>query len=81
MLGGDWNSIILKTDSTKNPEAKRSPCLWHLVSAFELQYSHKLLHPRSNDYSNYYDNDRYGSEANRIDRQYKYGNISPVKSK
>ena len=34
IIGGDWNSIILNTDCTKNPEAKISPCFRRLVSAF-----------------------------------------------
>ena len=80
ILGGDWNSIILKNDATRNPEAKMSSGLRRLVSAFELKDSHKLLHPRTKDYSRYYKNDKYGSGATRIDRIYIYGDINVSKS-
>ena len=80
IIGGDWNSIILKSDCTKNPEAKISPCFRRLASVLELCDSHRSVHPRSNDFSRYYVNDRFGSGATRIDRLYSYGNINPIKS-
>ena len=54
--------------------------LRRLVSAFDLKDSHKLLHPRTKDYSRYYKNDKYGSGATRIDRIYIYGGINVSKS-
>ena len=52
--GGDWNSIISKSDASNAPESKMSPELKRLVSLMDWKDSHRILHPFSYDYSHYY---------------------------
>ena len=54
-IGGDFNCIISKTDATKYPESKMSPCLTRLVKTFNLTDSFRALHPKAAVFSRYYE--------------------------
>ena len=51
VIGGDWNSIIAKEDCTRYPEAKMSPCLKRVVSAFSWKDVFRALHPEDKAFS------------------------------
>ena len=74
-IGGDWNSIVEKSDATVHPESKMSNCLKRVLKTFELKDSFRSLYPKTEAFSRYYGDSR-GHGASRIDRQYHYGNIS-----
>ena len=80
-LGGDFNCIINKVDATRNPESKLSPSLKRLVKTFSWQDSFRALYPSVNTFSRYYDSDRYGEGATRIDRSYHFGGIKVLEAK
>ena len=75
--GGDFNCITNKQDATNYPEQKMSPCLKRLISAFDWNDSFRSLHPTTTIFSRYYES-RGTSGASRIDRQYHWGDISPL---
>ena len=77
--GGDFNCIDKKQDATKNPETKISPSLVRLVKAFDWADSFRYIHPTATTFSRYYET-RGTSGASRIDRQYHWGNITPVQA-
>ena len=68
--GGDFNSIIVISDSKKNPQSKMSPSCRNLVSAFSWIDSYRRLHPKTNQFSRYQNTDADG--ATRIDRSYQW---------
>ena len=80
-VGGDWNSIISQEDATKNSSSKLSPSLKRLAKTFSWTDSFRKLHPNSQVYSRYYDHNKYGEGATRIDRQYSWGNIEIIEAK
>ena len=80
ICGGDFNSITEKVDASRNPESKMSPSLRRLVSTFSWVDSYRALHPTTRSYSRYYDSDRYGEGASRIDRSYHWGNITVLEA-
>ena len=75
-MGGDFNCIINKADATHNPDSKISPSLKRLVKPFDMKDSFRELHPASANFSRYYENDRTGEGASRIDRNYHWGQLS-----
>ena len=75
IISGDFNCIIEKQDATRNPENKISPSLKRLCKAFSWTDSFRKLFPLSQCFSRYYDSDRFGEGATRIDRTYHYGDI------
>ena len=75
-ISGDFNCITDKKDATKNPESKLSPSLKRLMTTFSWSDSYRKLFPDSQSFSRYYDNDRFGEGATRIDRTYHYGEIA-----
>ena len=77
-LGGDFNCITCKEDATRNPESKISPSLKRLIRTFSWQDSFRTLYPSSKVFSRYYDSDRHGAGATRIDRSYHYGAIEVI---
>ena len=80
-LGGDFNCIIALQDATKNPESKISPGLKRLVNTFTWKDSFRSLYPNSLIFSRYYESQRYGEGASRIDRNYHYGDIEIIEAK
>ena len=80
-LGGDFNCIIALQDATKNPESKISPGLKRLVNIFTWKDSFRSLYPNSLIFSRYYESQRYGEGASRIDRNYHYGDIEIIEAK
>ena len=70
LIGGDWNNIICKSDCTRHPEAKISPCLKRVVNTFSWSDTYRCLYPDSMCFSHLYSNDRHGNGATRIDRSY-----------
>ena len=80
-IGGDWNSIICHQDATKNVSAKMSSSLKRLVKTFSWMDSYRQLYPKSLVYSRYYDHNKYGEGATRIDRQYYWGDIKIIEAK
>ena len=81
IVGGDWNCIIAKEDCTKYPEAKMSPCLKRLVNNFEWKDTFRTLHPEVRSFSRFYNNNRSGEGATRIDRSYYYGDLEPIEAR
>ena len=81
VAGGDWNCILSESDATKNPQQKMSKSLKRLVKNFNWKDSFKLLHPHSKEFSRYYESDRYGDGATRIDRQYHWGDINVLEAR
>ena len=79
-IGGDLNCIIDKKDATKHPDAKMSPSLKRLVKAFHWQDCFRELHPVDLIFSRYYANTR-AEGATRIDRLYRWGEISVGEAK
>ena len=77
-IGGDWNSIIKENDATKNSTQKISPSLRRLVKNFKWSDSFRELHPNSLTFSRYYDHNKFGEGATRIDRQYYWGDIEII---
>ena len=75
--GGDFNCIINKQDASNNPEQKMSPCLKRLVAAFDWKDSYRSLNPTTSMFSRYYET-RGVTGASRIDRQYHWGDITPL---
>ena len=75
-ISGDFNCITEKKDATKNPENKISPSLKRLIKTFSWIDSYRHLFPTSNCFSRYYDNERFGEGATRIDRVYHFGDIA-----
>ena len=74
-ISGDFNCITDKQDATRNPEAKLSPSLKRLMKTFCWTDSFRRLFPNTRQFSRYYEHDRFGEGATRIDRVYQYGNI------
>ena len=74
-LGGDFNCITSKEDATKNPEAKISPSLKRLIKTFSWQDSFRGIYPTEKIFSRYYDSERFGEGATRIDRSCHYGSL------
>ena len=74
-ISGDFNCITDKQDATRNPEAKLSPSLKRLMKTFCWTDSFRRLFPNARQFSRYYEHDRFGEGATRIDRIYQYGNI------
>ena len=72
-VGGDFNSIIIISDSKKNSQSKMSPSCRNLVNAFSWIDSFCRLHPNSTQFSRYQNTDADG--ATRIDRSYQWGDI------
>ena len=64
------------SDATKNTAQKMSKSLKRMVKNFNWIDSFRSLHPHSKSFSRYYESDRYGEGATRIDRQYHWGDIS-----
>ena len=71
--GGDFNSIIIISDSKKNSQSKMSPSCRNLVNAFSWIDSFGRLHPKTIQFSRYQNTDADG--ATRIDRSYQGGDI------
>ena len=44
-MGGDWNSITLKTDCTRYPDNKMSLAVAKMVQTFKFVDSYKSLYP------------------------------------
>ena len=74
-ISGDFNCITEKKDATRNPESKISPSLKRVIKAFSWSDSFRKLFPQSESFSRYYDNDRFGEGATRIDRIYHFGEL------
>ena len=70
------NSIINKEDATHNPESKMSPCMKRLVKTYNWKDSFRILHPEAKTYSRYYNHDRTGLDASKIDRCYHWGDLT-----
>ena len=77
---GDFNCIIDKKDATRNQAEKMSPSLKRLVSTLEWKDVFRLLHPNDLVFSREYDNAVHGAGATRIDRCYKYGDVTTVEA-
>ena len=75
-ISGDFNCIIEKRDATRNPDTKMSPGLKRLVKIFSMTDSFRQLFPSKHSFSRYYDSDRFGEGATRIDRTYHYGDVA-----
>ena len=75
VTGGDWNCIISDSDATKNTAQKMSKSLKRMVKNFNWIDSYRSLYPHSKSFSRYYESDRFGEGATRIDRQYHWGDI------
>ena len=68
-VGGDWNSIVIKSDCMRNPESKMSPALAKLIKTFQYTDSFKAVFPHDTiTKSHYYDFPKPG--GTRIDRLY-----------
>ena len=80
-VGGDWNSIIQDIDATRNTSQKMSPSLKRLVKNFNWSDSFRVLYPKALTYSRYYDHNKYGEGATRIDRQYFWGDVAIKEAK
>ena len=80
-VGGDFNSIIQKEDATHNQESKMSPSLKRLVSTFHWKDSFRVLHPQAKEFSRYYNHDKSGPGASRIDRCYQWGPLKVINTK
>ena len=80
MVGGDLNSIIHKDDASRNPDTKLSPSFRRLVSTFSWVDSYRALYPTTRSYSRYYDSDRFGEGASRIDRCYHWGGVTVLEA-
>ena len=74
-IAGDFNCITDKKDATRNQENKISPSLKRLIKTFSWTDSFRKLFPESVSYSRYYDSERFGEGATRIDRIYHYGSL------
>ena len=77
-VGGDFNSIIVISDSKKNAQQKMSPSCRNLVNSFSWVDSYHRLHPNVNQFSRYQPNNADG--ATRIDRSYQWGEITALES-
>jgi exonuclease III len=75
-ISGDFNCITDKKDATRNPENKMSASLKRLVKTFSWRDSYRHLFPNAQNFSRYYDSDRFGEGATRIDRTYYYGDVA-----
>ena len=73
-IGGDWNSIINKSDATNNAASKMSPNLSRLCKTFKWRDSYSVGVGNVSVYSHY-----YKQGATRIDREYNWGDISVKK--
>ena len=80
IAGGDFNCIIHKKDATKNPEQKISPSLRRLTETFSWEDSYRSLYPTNTIYSRYYESDRHGEGASRIDRAYHWGGVEVLEA-
>ena len=80
-IGGDFNCILSKDDATKNPDNKMSPSLKKLVQTFSWKDSFRVLHPKAQIFSRYYESAAYGEGATRIDRNYNYGDLKISEAK
>ena len=78
--GGDWNCIADVNDATKNENNKISKSLQRLIKTFNWVDSFRHLHPKSKEFSRYYDNSVHGSGATRIDRLYHHGPLKIVEA-
>ena len=76
VVGGDWNCIISESDATKNAAQKMSNSLKRLVKNFDWKDSFRSLYPHAKQFSRYYESDRFGDGATRIDRQYHWGGLA-----
>ena len=76
--GGDFNSIIVISDSKKNSQSNMSPSCRNLVNAFLWIDSYRRLHLKKIQFSRYQNTDADG--ATRIDRFYQWGNIIATES-
>ena len=76
VVGGDWNCIISESDATKNAGQKMSKSLKRLVKNFDWKDSFRSLIPHAKQFSRYYESDRFGDGATRIDRQYHWGGLA-----
>ena len=52
-----------------------SPSLKRLIRTFSWKDSFRTLFPKSKSFSRYYDNERFGEGATRIDRIYQFGDM------
>ena len=68
-IGGDWNSITHEIDATRNTSQKMSPSLKRTIKTFSWKDSFRVLHPKDKIFSRYYEHNKYGEGATRIDRQ------------
>ena len=76
--GGDFNYIIVFSDSKKNSQSKMSPSCCNLVSTFSWIDSYCRLHPKTVQFSRYQNTDADG--ATRIGRSYQWGDIVVTES-
>ena len=79
-IGGDWNSITHEIDATKNTAQKMSPSLKRLITTFSWTDSFRYLHSKSQTFSRYYEHNKFGEGATRLDRQYHWGNVTVVEA-
>ena len=75
LWGGDLNCITKHLDCTNNPASKMSPCLSRLLQTFSHSDCFRDLYPDKAAFSRFY-NGTGGVGATRIDRSYKWGDIS-----
>jgi exonuclease III len=80
-IGGDLNCISNKEDATHNPESKISPSMKRLVKTFNWTDSFRTLYPNDKVYSRYYNHERIGQGASRIDRCYHWGELKVQEAK
>ena len=73
-MGGDFNCIVDKRDATKYPESKMSRGLQRLIKLKDWQDSYRAIHPNTQAYSRYYENER-AEGATRNDRSYHFGGL------
>ena len=73
VAGGDWNCIVSESDATKNASQKMSKYLKRLLKVFNWKDSFRSVHPDAKVFSRYYESDKFGDGATRIDRQYHWG--------
>ena len=81
IIGGDLNCISKKEDATHNPESKISPSMKRLEKTFSWKDSFRALHPDATVFSRYYNHDRIGQGASRIDRCYYWGDLEVKEAK
>ena len=84
ILGGDFNCLSMKVDTTQNPEQKISPNLKKLITIKNWKDTFRLLYPDQPVYSHYYKrtaaNGVQTEGASRLDRSYIWGQCKVVSS-